>query len=141
MNVTVKLKGSLNDEYGNFTPIHMTTVGVFKARKEMYWLKYLETEEAGLGDEVYTTVLIKSGHVVMIRGARDAETRIDFIQGKTHYSYYETPFGSFKVSVATHLVDIDVTERGGRIRLGYEINMMGGSNGRNDLTIEITPDE
>ena len=137
----VKLKGNIRQPGAmEDDPVQLTTVGSYAARGGITCVRYLESDDLGLGKDVYTHLILKDNRLVMTRRANGTETRLVFEPGKTHHSYYETPFGSFRVAVMTQKLDFDVSENGGKINVKYTLHLNDAFSGENSLSVEFTPD-
>lgn len=139
--ILVKLKGNIRHPGSmDDDPVQITTIGTYAARGGITCVRYLESDELGLGEDVYTNLVIKDNRLVMTRRANGTETRLVFEPGKTHHSYYETPFGSFRVAVITQKLDYSTSEAGGKIDIKYTLHLNDAFSGENSLSLEYTPD-
>ena len=116
------------------------TKGRFVKKGDALYLIYEETDLSGQ-DGWTTSLKISDGKVRIKRygeGA-DAQSAIEFEQGKKWGGFYETPFGSIPLEVFTNAVDnrIDSETVTGSVELDCSVSLRGLSESRNILRIEI----
>lgn len=115
--------------------VTLLTKGSFAAKNGSYFISYKETEATGY-DGCTTTVKVDSkGKISMIRfGDRPSHLTIE--QGKRHVCHYETGLGAFSLGIAANDVKNTLSDKGGRLKFTYELDINWGNVSTN--TVDIT---
>lgn len=96
---------------------------------------YDESELTGMQGTT-TTLKVTDGSVMLIRSGKLASMMI-FEEGKTHYSAYDTEFGSINIGVSTKRVQINLGDVGGHIAVDYVMEFNSAFGGRNTIRVDI----
>lgn len=99
--------------------IEIVSKGTFFKDNDEFVAKYDETELSGLGD-TSTTFRIGENYFSLIREG-DTNTSMYFKNGKSNSIVYNTPHGGLSLKVKTNKVDIDIDEKGGNVKVDYDI--------------------
>jgi uncharacterized beta-barrel protein YwiB (DUF1934 family) len=87
-----------------------------------------------------TTLKVEKGSVLLIRHGTLSSILV-FEKGKTHYSGYDTDYGSFQVGVTARRVDVDMSEGGGQLLVDYSLDLNGAQGGRNTIRVGVRTKE
>ncbi|MGM9552264.1 MAG: DUF1934 domain-containing protein [Clostridia bacterium] len=135
--VYVSVKGTTLID-GEEDVTELVTEGEMIFRGGKYLLKYKE-QLSDDGFEYTTMIKIDTNTVVMTRTG-SSSTQMVFECGKKHTSHYETPMGSFTICVSTDMLQIDVKDDGGYIRIDYVLDINNITTVENKLVISIHKD-
>ncbi|HBM79705.1 MAG: DUF1934 domain-containing protein [Clostridiales bacterium] len=130
--VNVKSKQVID---GEDEKIELITTGKFYKKESSYFVVYDETEISGM-EGTTTTVKIDDDQVDLIRFGT-ISAKLGFKKGKKDISLYKTPFGITELVINPSLVDINVGDEGGEVKLLYELEMCGYNASSNELYIKI----
>lgn len=130
--VTVKSKQLMK---GEEEVIELVTPGKFYKKESAYYIVYDETEISGMKGTT-TTVKIEDESVSLIRFGTTS-TNLRFIEGVKSISLYKTPYGILELTVMPLLVEMNVDDGGGDIKLHYELDAGGQQSSMNELLIKI----
>ena len=89
----------------------LATEGLMTIEGEEVTLTYQESEITGM--EGTTTRFIVRGDTVVLERTGMIVSRMEFKQGERSSSFYETPWGTMAVDIATTKLAHRLTERGG----------------------------
>ena len=113
--------------------IEFSSDGTYYEKNNKKYLSYDETELTGMvGSRV--VLIIHKEHLEMHRFGT-TKAKMVFKLGKTTKTNYKTPYGLFKMEVITHQLVVNLKE--GRIKIDYDLNIKGLSEGHNKLIINI----
>ena len=132
----VTISGMQNGENGPES-VRFATEGRFSKKGQAYKIEYDESELTGL-EGTHTTILAGSKSVALKRIGK-VESYLSFIPGKKQMSYYQTEFGSFVVGIDPYEIDIALTDFGGRIHVGYHVEIDHSETGFNVLDVIVKP--
>jgi uncharacterized beta-barrel protein YwiB (DUF1934 family) len=132
--VIVTVKGKMVVD-GEEDTIELITSGKFYKKGNAYYIVYKETELSGM-EGTTTTVKIEEKNVCIIRFG-SVMSRMCFKDGETELNLYKTPYGIFELTVKAFLVDIDINDDGGNLRLYYGLEAAGMQKSINELSIKI----
>lgn len=134
MSKTVQLKIlSEVQTNGETDTIEFYSEGQFYEKNNKTYLSYDETELTGMkGSKV--VLMIDDHHIEMHRFGTTKAKMIFELNKKTKTNY-KTPYGLFKMAIKTHLLTVDLET--GIIKINYDLNIKGLSNGHNKLVITI----
>lgn len=130
--VTIKSKQMVD---GQQESIELITAGKFYKNEDEYTVVYDETEISGMKGTT-TTVNIRNGEVNLIRtGTTNA--RLGFKKGVKDISLYSTPYGILELAINPSLIDINIDDSGGEVKMSYSLEAEGLQTSINDLFIKI----
>lgn len=133
-NVVVTIKSRQTVD-GREESIELITSGKFYKYEDEYSVVYDETEISGMKGTT-TTVNIRKGEVDLIRtGTTNA--RLGFKKGVKDVSLYSTPYGILELAISPSLIDINIDDSGGEVRMSYRLETEGLQTSINDLYIKI----
>ncbi len=135
-NVIISIKGTQSYEQQEDDVIELVTEGRLEREDEGHFtLSYQESEVTGL-EGTLTTFQIEPERITLMRlGGVNSE--MVFELGRRHLSMYDTPYGALAMGVNTRELSAALDERGGRIRIVYDIELDHALAGRNTFDIQI----
>ena len=135
-NVIISIKGTQSYEQQEDDVIELVTEGRLEREDEGHFtLSYQESEVTGL-EGTLTTFQIEPERITLMRlGGVNSE--MVFELGRRHLSMYDTPYGALARGVNTRELSAALDERGGRIRIVYDIELDHALAGRNTFDIQI----
>ena len=98
-------------------------------------LEYQETELTGM--EGTTTRFIVRGDTVVLERTGMIVSRMEFKQGERSSSFYETPWGTMAVDIATTKLAHRLTERGGVMEIAFTIAVNHQVTGENRFKVRV----
>ena len=119
--------------------IEFMTEGRIYQKGDATYIVYEESKFSGL-EGCKTTVKVSGDKVKMFRFSDGfpVDTQIEFEKGKRFEGYYQTPFGPVEMEVTTNSLTNNLSfEKGGRLNIDYNIALVGLSEGRSVLDIEV----
>jgi uncharacterized beta-barrel protein YwiB (DUF1934 family) len=134
-NVIISVKGVQASPDQDFSEIELITEGKYYKKGDTYYITYKESQMTGM-EGTTTTLKVDDGIVTLMRFGL-VNTQFIFEQGQKHVSYYDTSYGAFTVGIFTNIMNIDVDERGGEIKVGYEIEIDNNKSGEIDFHMMI----
>lgn len=135
-NVIISIKGTQSYEQQEDDVIELVTEGRLEREDEGHFtLSYQESEVTGL-EGTLTTFQIEPERITLMRlGGVNSE--MVFELGRRHLSMYDTPYGALAMGVNTRELSAALDERGGRIRIVYDIELDHALAGRNTFDIQV----
>ncbi len=115
----------------------LVTQGTMHTQDGVVEISYAETELTGLVGTT-TSFCIEKDHVCLKRTGT-VQSTMNFIVGHEDRSLYDIGFGALMISIRTELIEINVNENGGTLRVGYNIVIEDEAAGCIEYTIEIKP--
>ncbi len=120
---------------GESDKTELVTEGEFKVLGDKYLLKYQE-QLSDTGDGCTTIIKINDRTVVMSRSG-SINTQMIFENGKKHIGHYETPIGSFTISVSTEELNVNMHDGGGNVEIRYILDINNQTQIENYLNLNI----
>ena len=114
---------------------NMVTEGKYYKKGNKHFLSYHETEMTGLG-ETKTMLKIDDGTVFVTRYGQ-VNSHMVFKSGEKHTGHYDTPFGSFTVSVLSDAVKVDMGEKSGTIDIRYTLEIDNSTKAEHTLCLKV----
>ena len=136
-DVIISVKGiqmSPSDKEANH--IELVTEGKYYKKGKNYYVTYKESKVTGMEGTTTTVKLCQDGLVILTRFGR-VNTHFIFEKGQRHTSYYDTVYGTFVVNIMTNEVNINVDDRGGNVRVDYNIEVDDNKTGETDFYMQI----
>ncbi len=123
------------DIEGEMEVSQFVTEGTLACSEGNCLITYEESEVTGM-DGTTTMLKVESGSVMLIRSGTLSSLLV-FEKGKTHWSGYETQFGSIQIGITANRVDVEMTETGGNISVDYMMDFNGARGGRNSIHVDV----
>ncbi len=137
-DIMLRITGTQNIDNDADT-IEFMTEGRIYQKEDATYIVYEESRFSGL-EGCKTTVRVSDDNVKMFRFSESfpMDTKIEFQKGKRYEGYYQTPFGPVEMEVTTNSLTNNISfEKGGRLNIDYNIALVGLSEGRSILDIEV----
>lgn len=134
-NVIINVKGIQTDLEQDENTLELITEGKYYQKGNNYYITYKESEVTGMVGTT-TTLKVGDGVVTLMRFGK-VNSQFVFQKGQKHISSYETEYGIFTIGVYANNVDINIDDKGGEIRVGYQVEIDNHSAGRNDFYMQI----
>lgn len=115
--------------------IEVVTPGTFIINDEGFKAIYEESEISGM-DGTTTTLNIKDKSMILER-VGSINTNMEFKEGLTAVSLYNTPYGILDLNVDTKKLKINIDENGGEIHSKYVLGLEGQDGITTVLDIKI----
>ena len=113
----------------------LATEGLMTIEGEEVTLTYQESEITGM--EGTTTRFIVRGDTVVLERTGMIVSRMEFKQGERSSSFYETPWGTMAVDIATTKLAHRLTERGGVMEIAFTIAVNHQVSGENRFKVRV----
>ena len=135
-NVIISIRGTQSYEQQEDDVIELVTEGKLEQEDEGHFtLSYQESEVTGL-EGTLTTFQIGPERVTLMR-LGEVNSEMVFELGRRHLSMYETPYGALAMGVNTRELSSALNERGGELRIVYDIELDHALAGRNTFEIHV----
>lgn len=134
-NVLITIQSSQSVDGEEAAPAELISSGVYQYSPEQQSLSYMESQLTGL-EGTRTHFLVSEGEVVMSRTGT-VTSRMVFHRGQKHHFLYETPYGTLSMGLDTHLIETDLNESGGSMRVEYDLSFENALISRNKIHINI----
>lgn len=119
-DVVIDIKGmqGIDDESDT---IEFTTDGRFGFKDGEYFISYDEGQMLQDDTKVKTTLLVKPDSVVLSRSG-SVNSRMLIQKGERNTCFYNTPHGNLVLGIFGNSIEYNLTEKGGKIRIEYNID-------------------
>lgn len=135
-NVLLTIEGQQWKEDEKPQAIRVTTEGLLFRKPSSWNIVYNESSATGLAGTKTTMEVADDGSVSLIRtGSHDM--KLMFTAGGRHITQMETPYGMLDVVLYTSLVQSEISEKGGFVRLGYSIDFNNRERMNTRLSVDI----
>ena len=135
-NVIISIKGVQSGPERESETIELVTEGRLESDGEdSFTLSYQESEVTGM-EGTLTTFQIEENRVTLMR-LGEFNSQMVFERGRRHVSLYHTPYGSLSVGVDTREMSARIDQRGGDIRIAYDIEIDHAVTGMNTFEISV----
>lgn len=124
---------------GEVENLSFVTEGTLLCEAGLCEITYQESEMTGMAGTT-TTLKVEKGSVLLIRHGTLSSILV-FEKGKTHYSGYDTEFGSFQIGVTARRVEVEVVETGGHLQVDYTMEFNGAQGGRHTIRVDVRTKE
>lgn len=138
-NVRITVRGEQHYADGERDAVEFTAEGTLTTADWGCQLDYDESALTGM-EGTHTVFRVRSGSVSLLRTGT-FRARMRFEPGKKHTAPYETPCGSFSMSVLAHTLRGGLTERGGTLEIGYTVELEHIVSGDNRFLLTVCPME
>ncbi|MGL5067424.1 MAG: DUF1934 domain-containing protein [Sarcina sp.] len=99
--------------------VEVITPGEFHIIENGFKAIYEESEISGM-EGTTTAITIESGKVILERKG-NTETVMLFENKGSNICLYNTPYGMLELTTNTKVLDIDMTENGGAVKIDYDL--------------------
>ena len=106
---------------GESGTIELTTDGEFGFKDGEYVISYDENQMMSDGSKVKTIVTV-SGDSVTLERSGAVKSRMTIQKGVRNVCYYSTPHGDLVLGIYGDEMECDLSEKGGRIKMAYNID-------------------
>lgn len=138
-NYLITIKGTMEQD-GERESVELMTRGKFVRRGSSYFIAYEETEATGYAGCTTTVKATSDAREVVMTRFGKVPSQLVIEKGVRHICHYETGFGSVSLGVAADVIELDLTDAGGRLQFSYTLDS-GGENfiSRNLVDITVAP--
>ena len=117
--------------------IEFMTDGRFGFKDGSFYISYDESRMLDTGDEVKTQIYIKPDDSVVLQRTGTVRSKILIEKEKRNNCFYSTPMGDLTIGVYGELIEHNLTDDGGEIKLKYTIDSDLRLISRNEVNITI----
>ncbi len=132
----INIKGIQGIE-GDTDTIEFNTDGRFGIKDGSYYISYDESGMLDTGDEVKTHIYINSEESVVLQRTGTIKSKIFIEKGNRNSCFYSTPHGDLTIGVYGEIIEHNLTENGGDIKLKYTIDSDLRLISQNEVNISI----
>ena len=134
-DVIIDIKGiqGIDDESDT---IEFTTDGRFGVKDGEFFISYDDGQMLEESLEVKTSIFIKPDSVVLQRNGA-IKSRMVIEKGVRNTCFYSTPHGNMVLGIYGDSVDYDLSEKGGSLKMSYNIDSNLKLVSRNEVSIKI----
>ena len=138
-NYLITLNETMEQD-GERESVELMTRGKFVRRGSSYFIAYEETEATGYAGCTTTVKATADAREVVMTRFGKVPSQLVIEKGVRHICHYETGFGSVSLGVAADVIELDLTDAGGRLQFSYTLDS-GGENfiSRNLVDITVAP--
>ena len=138
-NYLITIKGTMEQD-GERESVELMTRGKFVRRGSSYFIAYEETEATGYAGCTTTVKATPPAREGVRTRFGKVPSQLVIEKGVRHICHYETGFGSVSLGVAADVIELDLTDAGGRLQFSYTLDS-GGENfiSRNLVDITVAP--
>ena len=115
--------------------VEVVTPGEFHIEEDSFKAIYEESEISGMAGTT-TTVVIESGKVKLVRKG-STETVMVFENNGSSVCLYNTPYGMLELTTNTKLLNIDMNEDGGAVKINYDLVVAGQEPIHTSLSLKV----
>ena len=133
----ITIQGTM-EQNGGSDSVQLMTRGSFVKRGGSFFITYKETQATGYEGCVTTVKVEGSDKVSMLRFG-PAPSQLVIERGKRHVCHYDTGQGSLSLGVAADEIHSRLSEKGGRVRFSYMLDVDDASVSRNIVDITVKP--
>lgn len=133
--ITIKSSQTVVGEPEAAEPAELISQGLYEYTPNQQRFAYMESELTGL-EGTRTAFTITPEEVTMDRTG-SVTSRMVFHKGKKHHFMYETPYGTLALGMDTHVLETELGESGGSMRIEYDLDFENAMLSRNKIHITI----
>ncbi|MGL4453928.1 MAG: DUF1934 domain-containing protein [Sarcina sp.] len=115
--------------------VEVATPGEFHIGEEGFKAVYEESEISGMAGTT-TTVIVESDKVKLERQG-STETVMIFENNGSNVCLYNTPYGMLELTTNTKILDIDMNEEGGSVKIDYDLVVAGQEPIHTSLNLKV----
>ena len=132
--VKISIRGRQTVE-GESEVVEVFTDGSFYKKNDSYYIVYQSEEDTSFKGAT-TTVKIEKNKVVMLRSA-PVESQLIIEKGNRHLCSYNTGYGNVMIGINGSKIDVDMNERGGKVKFKYTIDVNSALLSSHEVTIFV----
>lgn len=136
--IKLRIIGTQKDFEGEENTIELVTEGKLYRKDGADYITYEESEISGM-ENSRTRLKLEKDRVQMKRMGQSSSDMV-FCKGQNHALDYRTPYGIFKMEIATDSLEVEIREEivGSTVDISYTLTMVDSdSSTENKLKIEI----
>lgn len=136
--IKLRIIGTQRDEEGEENTIELVTEGKLYRKDGADYITYDESEISGM-ENSKTRLRLEKDRVQMKRTGQSSSDMV-FCKEQNHVLDYRTPYGIFKMEIATDSLEVEIREEivGSTVDISYTLTMVDSdSSTENKLKIEI----
>lgn len=136
--IKLRIIGTQKDFEGEENKIELVTEGKLYRKDGADYITYEESEISGM-ENSRTRLKLEKDRVQMKRMGQSSSDMV-FCKGQNHALDYRTPYGIFKMEIATDSLEVEIREEivGSTVDISYTLTMVDSdSSTENKLKIEI----
>lgn len=117
--------------------MELTAEGTLAEKGGAYLIKYQDAFLAGPDQPVLTTVRVTAAGAVTVTRTGPYQNRFTLEAGKRCQCLYTTPYGVMTMGFYGELVENNLTESGGTLRLVYAVDVNHKALNRNEMLLTV----
>ena len=117
--------------------IEFSTDGRYGFKNGEYFISYNENMLLDDGESVQTKLFIKADSSVVLNRKGSINSKMLIEKGKRNTCFYSTPVGELVIGIFGDIIDFDLNDTGGNIKLKYTIDSNLRLISRNSVNINI----
>lgn len=134
--VMIKIKSTQKPKGEDPEIMEFMTEGKHYIKNNAHYIVYEESEISGMKG-CMTTLKLEEAKIKMKRYG-EANSELMFEKGKRHVSDYITPYGNFKLTILTQILEWNINEESkGKIHIKYDLSMQSVMESTNEMEIEV----
>lgn len=123
---------------GERDQIELTTVGSYMINNRgNTYIGYKEYDEDNPAISSNNVVKVESDDKVTIIRGGGTQTRLILEKGKRHQCHYRTIMGDLMIGVFTDTIKNELTEKGGKLHVSYELDFNNEFISKNEFYIDV----
>ena len=134
-DVMISVESTKEDADGDSESMSFVTEGTLGCEDGQCKITYQESEVTGM-DGTTTILQVEKDSVLLIRNGTLSSLLV-FEKGKTHLSEYDTQYGIIQIGVTARRVQVDMTDKGGKVQIDYLLEYNGAQGGRNSISMDV----
>ena len=135
-NYLITIKGTMEQD-GERESVELMTRGKFVRRGSSYFIAYEETEATGYAGCTTTVKATADAREVVMTRFGKVPSQLVIEKGVRHICHYETGFGSVSLGVAADVIELDLTDAGGRLQFSYNLDINANLFSKNTVNITV----
>lgn len=125
------------DHPGDIEEIKLSTVGTYERTDDCELIVYREHDEDDPKVIHVTELKIEPGSVTVCK--RGSDTKLLLVNGRKVQCVYDTGFGNTTLGVYTEVIQNDLDEQGGTLKIVYTLDINASLISYNELEIRLRP--
>lgn len=131
--ISIVGKQKYDDDVGE---IKIDTVGSYTTKNGARFIAYQEYDEDNPNIS-HTAVLKIEDNKMVTMSKAGTHTRLILEKGRRHTCLYETGYGHLHMGVFTSELKNELTDKGGKLKVNYTLDIDSTLSSRNELCIEV----
>ncbi|MGL5822839.1 MAG: DUF1934 domain-containing protein [Sarcina sp.] len=115
--------------------VEVITPGTFEILEDYFKVEYEESEISGM--EGTTTYIKIEADKITLERKGTTETVMLFENSGSNVSLYNTPYGIIEMTTNTKLLDININEDGGYVKIEYNLSVVNQTPIETSLNLEV----